>query len=61
MNSATQFIREAISELRRSSWLSFPEARGSTIAILFLVFLVSLYVAAIDFVLSIILGSILGR
>jgi preprotein translocase SecE subunit len=61
MNAATQFFKEAFYELRKASWLTRKEAVGSTWAIITLVALVSLYVAGIDFVLSIILTSILGR
>ena len=61
MNTAIQFLKEAFYELRKSSWLTRKEAVGSTWAVVLLVALVSFYVAGIDFVLSIVLGSILGR
>jgi preprotein translocase SecE subunit len=61
MNSATTFLKEAYGELRRSTWLSRKEAIGSTWAVVILVGIFSLYVAGIDFVLSVILTSILGR
>ena len=61
MNTATQFLKEAYYELRKSSWLTRKEAIGSTWACVILVTLISFYVAGIDFVLSIVLGSILGR
>ena len=61
MNVATQFMKEAYVELRRSTWLSRKEALGSTWAVVLLVTLFSIYVAGIDFVLSILLGSFLGR
>ena len=58
MNAAVDFFKEA---LRKSSWLSRKEAVDSTRAVIILVVLISFYVAGIDFVLSIVLGSILGR
>jgi preprotein translocase SecE subunit len=61
MNIATQFVKEAFYELKKASWLSRKEATGSTRAVILLVCLVSIYVASIDFILSIVLGSILGR
>ncbi len=61
MNAALQFVREAYYELRKSSWLSRREAADSTRAVVLLVALISVYVAGIDFILSIILGAILGR
>lgn len=58
---AIQFVKEAYFELRKSSWLTFDQAKGSTIAVIILVGLIALYVAGVDFILSIVLGSILGR
>lgn len=61
MNQAIQFFKEAYGELKKSSWLTRAEATGSTRAVILIVALISVYVASIDFVLSILLGSILGR
>ena len=61
MTWASQFLREAYSELRKATWLSRREAMGSTLAIVVLVGLISAYVASLDFMLSIIFGSLLGR
>jgi preprotein translocase SecE subunit len=60
MNAAAQFLQESYAELRKATWLSRREAVGSTLAVVTLVTLVSLFVASIDFVLSIVFGSILG-
>ncbi len=60
MNKATQFVQEAYSELKKSSWLTRKQAFESTRVVIILVALFSLYVAGIDFVLSIILGAVLG-
>lgn len=61
MNMAVQFFKDAFLELRRSSWLTRQQAVDSTKAIVLLVVILSLYVAGIDFVLTVILGSVLGR
>ena len=61
MTQAIQFVKESYFELKKSSWLTFDQARGSTIAVIILVGLISLYVAGVDFILSIVFGSILGR
>ena len=61
MNVAIQFLKESYYELRKASWLTRKEAIDSTRAIILLVALISLYVAGIDFILSIILTSVLGR
>ena len=61
MNSAIRFVTEAYYELKKATWLSRREALESTRAVLLIVVLVSIYVASVDFVLSILIGSVLGR
>ena len=61
MNTAIQFVRESYYELRKSSWLTRKEVITSTWAVIILTVLLSLFIAGIDFVLTIVLGSILGR
>ena len=59
-NKAIQFVQEAYSELRKSSWLTRKQALDSTRVVVILVALFSLYVAGIDFILSVILDAVLG-
>ena len=59
-NKAIQFVQEAYSELKKSSWLTSKQALDSTRVVVILVALFSLYVAGIDFILSVILGAVLG-
>jgi preprotein translocase SecE subunit len=61
MNAAATFLKEAYYELKKSSWLTRKEAIDSTRAVIILVIILALFVAGIDFVLSIVLGSVLGR
>jgi preprotein translocase SecE subunit len=61
MNIATQFLKEAYSELKQSTWLTREQAIGSTKAVVILVVLMALYVSGVDYVLSIFVRSILGR
>ncbi len=61
MNAAIQFVKESYYELKKSSWLTRKEAIDSTRATLILVALLSLFIAGIDFVLSILMGSIMGH
>lgn len=56
-----QFVKESYAELRKSTWLTRQQAVSSTIVVIVLVGLTAAYVAAIDFVLSMIMGSLLGR
>jgi preprotein translocase subunit SecE len=61
MNTAIQFVRESYYELRKSSWLTRKEVIASTWAVIILTALLAMFIAGIDFVLSVLMGSILGR
>ncbi len=59
-NPAT-FLNEAWLELKKSSWLTRQQAMGSTVVVLTLVMIVALYISGIDFLLSVVMGALLGR
>jgi preprotein translocase SecE subunit len=61
MNQATQFLKEAVSELKQSTWLTRQQAIDSSKAIALFVALMSLYVAGVDYVLSVLIRAVLGR
>ncbi|MEK7745385.1 MAG: preprotein translocase subunit SecE [Elusimicrobiota bacterium] len=54
-------MNESYAELKKSTWLTRQQAVGSTIVVTVLVMLMAVYISGIDFVLSVILGAILGR
>jgi preprotein translocase subunit SecE len=56
---AVQFLKDAIAELKKVSWLSRKEVVASTIVISLLVAIVAVYVGITDFILSRLLGMIL--
>ena len=61
MNTATQFLKEAYSELKQSTWLTREQALDSTKAVAILVVIMALYIAGVDYVLSILVRAVLGR
>jgi preprotein translocase SecE subunit len=61
MNTATQFLKEAYSELKQSTWLTRDQAVDSTKAVAMLVAIMALYIAGVDYVLSIFVRAVLGR
>jgi preprotein translocase SecE subunit len=61
MNTATQFLKEAYSELKQSTWLTRDQAIDSTKAVAILVVIMALYIAGVDYVLSILVRAVLGR
>ena len=56
-----RFVQESYNELRKATWLTRQQAVGSTMVVIVLVSIMAAYVAFIDFVLSIVLGAVLGR
>ncbi|MBI3565433.1 MAG: preprotein translocase subunit SecE [Elusimicrobia bacterium] len=60
MNIATQFLQEAYSELKQSTWLTRDQAIDSTKAVVILVAIMALYVSGVDYVLSILVRAVLG-
>ena len=61
MNTATQFLKEAYSELKQSTWLTRDQAIDSTKAVAILVTVMAIYIAGVDYVLSILVRAVLGR
>ena len=60
MNKAIQFLKESVSELKKSTWLSRQEVVQSTFLVMIVVALVALYVGGIDFILTRLLGLVVG-
>ncbi len=61
MSQPTQFLKEAVSELKQSTWLTREQAIGSSKAVAVIVALMSVYVAGVDYILSILVRAVLGR
>jgi preprotein translocase subunit SecE len=57
--NAVQFFRDVRSELRKVTFPSRKETLASTVVVLIAVFAVALYLGLVDFVLSMIISSIL--
>ena len=60
MNKAIQFLKESVSELKKSTWLSRKEVVQSTILVAIVVALTSAYVGIIDYGLTELLGFFVG-
>jgi len=61
MFNPAQFAKEAYTELKKSTWLSRQQAFGSTAVVLVLVALIAVYISGVDFVLSVVMGALVGR
>ncbi len=55
-----QFVQESWSELKKSTWLPRIAMIQSTIVVVLIVSVVAVYVASVDFVLSVVMRSLLG-
>ncbi len=60
MNKAINFLKQCMSELKKSTWLSRKEVTQSTILVAIVVALVAVYVGVIDFGLTKVLGLVVG-
>jgi preprotein translocase subunit SecE len=49
---AVQFVKEAISELKKVTWLGKKEVVASTIVVIIVIIAVAIYVGTIDFILA---------
>jgi preprotein translocase subunit SecE len=55
-----QFLKEAVEELKKVTWLGRKEVVASTIVISVLVVAVAIFIGLIDFLLSIVIKWLLG-
>ncbi|MDI6757779.1 MAG: preprotein translocase subunit SecE [Endomicrobiia bacterium] len=61
VNSIKTFFIEAYEELKKVTWLSKKEVVASTVAIIIIVVIASLYIGVVDFLLSKTLGVFIIR
>jgi preprotein translocase subunit SecE len=60
MNKITGFLKEVYEELTKVTWLGRTDVVRSTIAVSFVVVLISIYISVVDFGLTAFLKAILG-
>ncbi|MBN1384308.1 MAG: preprotein translocase subunit SecE [Elusimicrobia bacterium] len=60
VQTAVRFVKEAIGELKKVTWLGKKEVFASTVVISILVIIIAIFIALIDLVFSIIIKWILG-
>ncbi|MDO8733829.1 MAG: preprotein translocase subunit SecE [Elusimicrobiota bacterium] len=60
IQKSVQFVKEAIEELKKVSWLGRKEVVASTIVIAILIIIVAIFIGAVDFILSKIIKWMLG-
>ncbi len=60
MTKITGFLKEVYEELTKVTWLGRKDVVRSTIAVSFVVVLISIYISVVDFGLTAFLKAILG-
>ncbi|MBI5573879.1 MAG: preprotein translocase subunit SecE [Elusimicrobia bacterium] len=60
IQKSVQFVKEAIEELKKVSWLGRKEVVASTVVIAILIIIVAIFIGAVDFILSKIIKWMLG-
>ena len=60
MNKITGFLKEVYEELTKVTWLGRKDVIRSTVAVSFVVVLISIYISVVDFGLTAFLKAILG-
>ncbi len=60
MNKVINFLKQCVSELKKSTWLSRKEVAQSTLLVAIVVALTAAYVSIIDFGLTKVLGFFVG-
>jgi len=59
-DSIIKFVKESYIELKKVSWLSKKEVLMSSLVVLVLIIIMSIYIGIIDFILSIIVSFFIG-
>jgi preprotein translocase subunit SecE len=59
MQSFQKYIRDVIAELKKVTWPSWEELKGSTMVVIFFSIVMGLYISIIDFGLSKLVGKFL--
>ncbi len=60
MDKITGFLKEVYQELGKVTWLAKKDVVRSTVAVSFVVILVSIYISIVDFGLGAVLKAVLG-
>jgi len=60
INQIIQFVKESYLELKKVSWLSKKEVVASTIVVVLFIFLLSIFVGLVDFILAKIMSIFIG-
>ena len=61
MRKIQQYVKESIQELKKVTWPTWEELKGSTLVVILFSVIMGCYIAGLDFVFSWIVNQIMGR
>ena len=61
MRKIQQYVKESIQELKKVTWPTWEELKGSTLVVMIFSVIMGLYSAGLDVVFSMIVDKIMGR
>ena len=61
LSTSQTFLQEAWAEFNRVQWPTRTEVRGATLVVIILVALIAVYLFIVDWILSFLLQSFLGK
>ncbi len=61
MQKIQQYIKEVIQEMKKVTWPTLEELKGSTLVVMIFSVIMGIYIAAIDLGLSFLVDKLLGR
>ncbi len=61
MRKIQQYVKECIQELKKVTWPTWEELKGSTLVVMLFSVIMGLYIAGLDFVFSFVVNQIMGR
>jgi preprotein translocase subunit SecE len=61
MQKIQQYIKEVIQEMKKVTWPTLEELKGSTLVVMIFSVIMGVYIAAIDLGLSFLVDKLLGR
>ena len=61
MRKIQQYVKESIQELKKVTWPTWEELKGSTLVVMLFSVIMGLYIAGLDVGLSWIVDKIMGR
>ena len=61
MRKIQQYVKESIQELKKVTWPTWEELKGSTLVVMLFSVIMGLYIAGLDVGLSWVIDKIMGR